>query len=203
MSPHGGMARRDRAGETHSLADFLPAERRRIMDGASETRRAQMRAAEARGRVFQAWNDVCAGTREGAHVTGLHYAAESDELIVYADGATWVAELTMMREIIRARMHLRGVDVSDIKVLRSREDYIRRQPSASPAASAAAAHPAARPPRKEAAPHRKEAAPHRSLSAAEERALDDEVSAIGDTRLRDALKNAIRASLESRTAPEG
>lgn len=195
MSPHGGTARRDRAGETHSLADFLPAERRRIMDGASETRRAQMRAAEARGRVFQAWNDVCAGTREGAHVTGLHYAAESDELIVYADGATWVAELTMMREIIRARMHLRGVDVSDIKVLRSREDYIRRQPSDSPA-TAAAAHPAARRPRKE-------AAPHRSLSAAEERALDDEVSAIGDTRLRDALKNAMRASLESRTAPEG
>ena len=187
MSSHGGTARRDRAGETHSLADFLPAERRRIMDGASETRRAQMRAAEARGRVFQAWNDVCAGTREGAHVTGLHYAAESDELIVYADGATWVAELTMMREIIRARMHLRGVDVSDIKVLRSREDYIRRQPSASPAAH----------------PPRKEAAPHRSLSAAEERALDDEVSAIGDTRLRDALKNAMRASLESRTAPEG
>ena len=129
-------------------------------------------------------------------MTGLHYAAETDELIVYADGATWVAELTMMREIIRARMHLRGVDVSDIKVLRSREDYIRRQPSASPAATAAAAHPAARPPRKE-------AAPHRSLSAAEERALDDEVSAIGDTRLRDALKNAMRASLESRTAPEG
>ena len=147
MSPHGGTARRDRAGETHSLADFLPAERRRIMDGASETRRAQMRAAEARGRVFQAWNDVCAGTREGAHVTGLHYAAESDELIVYADGATWVAELTMMREIIRARMHLRGVDVSDIKVLRSREDYIRRQPPASPAATAAA-HPAARPARR-------------------------------------------------------
>lgn len=196
MSSHRATARRDRAGETHSLADFLPAERRRIMDGASETRRAQMRAAEARGRVFQAWNDVCAGTREGAHVTGLHYAAETDELIVYADGATWVAELTMMREIIRARMHLRGVDVSDIKVLRSREDYIRRQPSASPAATAAAAHPAARPPRKE-------AAPHRSLSAAEERALDDEVSAIGDTRLRDALKNAMRASLESRTAPEG
>lgn len=195
MNPHGGTARRDRAGETRSLADFLPAERRRIMDGASETRRAQMRAAEARGRVFQAWNDVCAGTREGAHVTGLHYAAESDELIVYADGATWVAELTMMREIIRARMHLRGVDVSDIKVLRSREDYIRRQPPASPAATAAA-HPAAR-------PLRKEAAPHRGLSAAEERALDDEVSAIGDTRLRDALKNAMRASLESRTAPEG
>lgn len=199
MNPHGGTARRDRAGETHSLADFLPAERRRIMDGASETRRAQMRAAETRGRVFQAWNDVCAGTREGAHVTGLHYAAESDELIVYADGATWVAELTMMREIIRARMHLRGVDVSDIKVLRSREDYVRRQPSASPAATAAAALPAAGRP----GPHRKEAAPHRSLSAAEERALDDEVSAIGDTRLRDALKNAIRASLESRTAPEG
>lgn len=193
MSPHGGTARRDRAGETHSLADFLPAERRRIMDGASETRRAQMRAAEARGRVFQAWNDVCAGTREGAHVTGLHYAAESDELIVYADGATWVAELTMMREIIRARMHLHGVDVSDIKVLRSREGYVRRQPSAAPAA---AAHPAARTPRKE-------AVPHRSLSAAEERALDDEVSAIDDTRLRDALKNAMRASLESRTAPEG
>lgn len=201
MNPHGGTARRDRAGETHSLADFLPAERRRIMDGASETRRAQMRAAETRGRVFQAWNDVCAGTREGAHVTGLHYAAESDELIVYADGATWVAELTMMREIIRARMHLRGVDVSDIKVLRSREDYARRQPSVSPAA--AAAHPAALPAAGRSGPHRKEAAPHRSLSAAEERALADEVSSIGDTRLRDALKNAMRASLESRTAPEG
>ena len=200
MSPHGGTARRDRAGETHSLADFLPAERRRIMDGASETRRAQMRAAEARGRVFQAWNDVCAGTREGAHVTGLHYAAESDELIVYADGATWVAELTMMREIIRARMHLRGVDVSDIKVLRSREDYIRRQPPASPAATAAAVAMSGT---RSAGSPRKEAAPHRGLSAAEERALDDEVSAIGDTRLRDALKNAMRASLESRTAPEG
>ena len=112
-----------RTGETHSLADFIPSERARIMDGTSPVRREQMRAAESSRSVYRAWNEVCAGTREGAHVTGLHYVPESNELIVYADGSSWVGELTMMREIIRARMLRHGANIADIKVRLSRGGY--------------------------------------------------------------------------------
>ena len=181
------VKRSDRSGETHSLSDFLPAERRRIMDGASKVRREQMRAAEASRDVYRAWNEVCSGTREAAHVTGLHYVPESNELIVYADGATWVSELSMMREIIRARMFRHGVDIADIKVKRSREGFERRfaQP------------PSSKKPRAEQKPS---AMP---LSPAAERALDEDVSPIDDPRLRQALKNAMKASFENTIPTDG
>ena len=171
------------SGETHSLADFLPAERHRILDQASETRRAQMHAAEASRDVYRAWNEVCAGTREGAHVTGLHYVPESNELLVYADGSSWVAELTMMREIIRARMYRRGVDIANIKVQLTRPGYTPHRIKSARAAGAATSS-------------RKPAAPARPLTPAEETALEGEVSPIEDPRLRDALKKAMKASLE-------
>lgn len=178
------MARRDeqRSGESHSLADFLPAERRRIMDGASKARQEQMRAAEATREVYRAWNEVCANTREGSHVTGLHYVPESNELIVYADGSSWVGELTMMREIIRARMYRCGADVSNIKVLLSRGDHRPARPNRTASDRAAK--------------KRKTVSNAHRLSAAEEAALDEEVSPIEDDRLRQALKSAMKASLE-------
>ena len=177
------MARSDRTGETHSLADFIPAERRRIMDGASDTRRAQFRSAEASRDVYRAWTPVCAGTREGAQVTGLHYVPESNELIVYADGSSWVGELTMMREIIRARMYRLGVDIAAIRVKLSHEGY-------------AAARPTARPvqPNRATAPHR--AAPRHPLTPEQDERLDESVADIADTRLADALKRAMKASFE-------
>lgn len=183
------VKRPDRAGETHSLSEFLPIERRRIMDGATPQRREQMRAAETSHDVYRAWNEVCGGTREGAHVTGLHYVPESNELIVYVDGATWVSELTMMREIIRARMYRRGVNVDDIKVKRSREGYERRfHPSA---AAAPTAHEKKTPP------------PATPLDAQAERELDAQVLPISDTKLRQALKNAMKASFEHKISTEG
>ncbi|MFR3450959.1 MAG: DciA family protein [Collinsella sp.] len=75
--------------------------------------------------IFQAWNKVCAGTREGKHVTGLHYVAERDELIVYTDGASWTQELTMMREIIRARMDACGGTVGNIVVKTTRPGFAK------------------------------------------------------------------------------
>ena len=178
------VKRSERKGETHSLADFIPLERRRILDGASETKLAQMRAAEATHDVYHAWNQVCAGTREGEHVTGLHYVPESNELIVYADGSTWVGELTMMREIIRARMYRLGVDIAGIKVKLSREGYARPK-AGGPRAHAQSPSPA---------PHRSVA--RHPLTAEEDARLDDRVSGIADERLRDALKRAIKASFE-------
>lgn len=157
------------------------------MDGASPLRRDQMRAAEASRDVYRAWNEVCAATREAAHVTGLHYAPESNELIVYADDATWVSELTMMREIIRARMHRRGVSIADIKVRRSREGFERRY----------------RPRDERPARDGKSSVPRTPLTASQEMALDEEVSPISDTKLREALKNAMKASFEHKIATEG
>lgn len=177
------MARSDRTGEAHSLADFIPAERRRIMDGASDARRAQFRAAEANRDVYRAWNQVCAGTREGAHVTGLHYVPESNELIVYADGSSWVGELTMMREIIRARMYRLGVDIAAIRVKLSHEGYAPGKPSAR-----------AGQPNHASAPHR--AAARHPLTPEQDEKLDESVAGLADARLADALKRAIKASFE-------
>ena len=101
----GPRARRSgsqRAGETFSLGQFAASQRARIYDGATPERRQQFEAAERRAQIMHAWNEVCANTREGKHVTGLYYVPEADELVVYTDGSTWTQELTMMREIIRA-----------------------------------------------------------------------------------------------------
>ena len=118
------MAKRDdRLRETRSLEGFLGAERARLFDDASPERREQLRAAERTRSVYSAWNAVCGGTREGKHVTGLHYVAERDELIVYTDGASWTQELTMMREIIRARMDACGGAVGNIVVKTTRPGF--------------------------------------------------------------------------------
>ena len=68
----------------------------------------------------------CAPTpAEGKHVTGLHYVPERDELVVYTDGASWTQELSMMREIIRARMERLGGAVGNIVVKTSRPGFER------------------------------------------------------------------------------
>lgn len=118
----------ERARATVGLGEFLSAERSRIFDGASEDRREQYRQAERRGEVFRAWNTVCANTREGKHVTGLHFVPERNELIVYTDGASWTQELTMLREIIRARMERVGASVDNIVVKTTRPGFQKQNP---------------------------------------------------------------------------
>ena len=112
----GKVTKKGRLKATAGLGEFINSEKMRLFDGATPERQAQFRRAERRHVIFQAWNKVCAGTREGKHVTGLHYVAERDELIVYTDGASWTQELTMMREIVRARMDACGGAVGNIVV---------------------------------------------------------------------------------------
>lgn len=109
-----------------ALGEFLNAERVRLFDGVSDERRAQYLRAERRNEVFRAWNTVCSGTREGKHVTGLHYIPESNELVVYTDGPSWTQELTMMREIIRARMERAGGEVDAIIVKTTRPGFAKQ-----------------------------------------------------------------------------
>lgn len=94
----------ERESETVAFSGFLNAERQRILASATPERRAQMEAAEESRTVYRAWNAVCSGTREGRHVTGLRYLPESNELLVYLDSPSWTQEMTLLREIIRARM---------------------------------------------------------------------------------------------------
>jgi len=109
------LANRDEmSGETRGLGGYLAEERSRLFDGASPEKREQMLAAERTREVYRAWNAVCAHTREGSHATGLHYRPETNELIVYMDSAAWTQEMTMLREIIRARMAATGVDVAGV-----------------------------------------------------------------------------------------
>ena len=201
----------DRAGETRGIGGFLGAERARLMDAATPQQIEQRQAAERRRDVFAAWNAVAAGTREGKHATGLHYVAERNELIVYMDSPSWTQEMTLLREIIRARMAVGGVHVEAIAFKTSREGYgpsgVAPDPGAAadsegttPASRAATAryrhrpdpsHPTPRPP-----------APRAPLSSSEAAALDAEVAPIADARLRQALKNAIKASLEWKKGTE-
>lgn len=99
---------KDRVNTTMELSEFIESERARIYDAATPERQEQFRDAERRSDIIRAWNQVCAGTREGKHVTGLFYVPERDELVVYTDGASWTQEISMMREIIRARMERVG-----------------------------------------------------------------------------------------------
>ena len=98
----------ERESETVAFSGFLNAERQRILAAATPERRAQMEAAEESRAVYRAWNAVCSGTREGRHVTGLRYLPESNELLVYLDSPSWTQEMTLLREIIRARMERAG-----------------------------------------------------------------------------------------------
>ena len=101
----------ERESETVAFSGFLNAERQRILAAATPERRAQMEAAEESRAVYRAWNAVCSGTREGRHVTGLRYLPESNELLVYLDSPSWTQEMTLLREIIRARMERAGAHV--------------------------------------------------------------------------------------------
>ena len=126
----GGHLKRDRArlprnGGTSGLGALAASVRENVYAGATDQTRERYAAAERRQAVFGAWNEVCAGTREGKHVTGLHYVAERDELIVYTDGASWTQELTMMREIIRARMDACGGAVGNIVVKTTRPGFAK------------------------------------------------------------------------------
>lgn len=183
--------RRDsaRLGRTEGLSDFLGQERRRILLGASPQRKEQMRAAERQREVYAAWNAVTAGTREAAHVTGLHYMPEGNELLVYLDTPAWTQEMTMLREILRGRMALKSVDVANLIFKTSRLDYEGRPSRPMHLVSRT---------REEKPP-----VPHAALSAAEEEALDAEVAPIEDTRLKDALKKAMKASFEWKKGSEG
>lgn len=125
----GRVTEKGRLNATAGLGDFINSERSRLFDGATPERRRQFVQAERRHDIYRAWNQICANTREGRHVTGLHYVAERDELIVYTDGASWTQELTMMREIIRARMERLGGAVGNIVVKTTRPGYERKDPA--------------------------------------------------------------------------
>lgn len=125
----GRVTEKGRLNATAGLGDFISSERSRLLDGATPERRRQFEQAERRHDIYRAWNQICANTREGRHVTGLHYVAERDELIVYTDGASWTQELTMMREIIRARMERLGGAVGNIVVKTTRPGYERKDPA--------------------------------------------------------------------------
>ena len=83
--------------------------RQDIVSRATPEQLERMRKAEAARGVYRAWNAVCGGTREGEHVTGLRYLSDQNKLLVYLDDAVWTQEMTMLREIIRARMEREGV----------------------------------------------------------------------------------------------
>ncbi len=105
----------ERESETVAFSGFLNAERQRILAAATPERRAQMEAAEESRAVYRASErGVCSGTREGRHVTGLRYLPESNELLVYLDSPSWTQEMTLLREIIRARMERAGAHVDGL-----------------------------------------------------------------------------------------
>lgn len=174
-------SRQDRVG-TASFASLVSAERSRIVSGATPEQRERMAAAERARAVYHAWNTVCGGTREGAHVTGLKFLPDTNELLVYLDGASWTQEMTMLREIIRARMERAGVRIDGFVFRTSPEGYRAKQ------AQKRVEHVGA--------PRQAAPVPHEDLTAAEERAIDADVAPIGDDHLRKALKSAISASME-------
>ena len=174
------------------LNAYLDDERRRILGAASAERREQMTRAEQSRTVYRAWNAVCGGTREGAHVTGLRYLPDTNELLVYLDAPSWTQEMSMLREIIRARMEREGVSLAGFKFRTTKPGHVKshvsRQPSSGSQANGAARSQAAVPPAR---------AP---LSAEEDAALDVAVSPISDQKLAAALKKAMKASLEWKKA---
>ena len=187
-------------GETRGLGGYLAEERSRLFDGASPKKREQMLAAERTREVYRAWNAVCAHTREGSHATGLHYRPETNELIVYMDSAAWTQEMTMLREIIRARMAATGVDVAGLVFMTSKEGYASRASSAAAGGTSGSADSPAKGPAVSSSARRavKTPPPHKDLTPAESAVIDREVSGIKDQRLQEALKSAMKASFEWR-----
>ena len=170
----------ERENGTVAFGGFLDAERQRIMAAATPERRAQMEAAEQSRTIYRAWNTVCAGTREGRHVTGLRYLPESNELLVYLDSPSWTQEMTLLREIIRARMERAGAHVDGLV-------FKTTAPGHTPPAAKERLRPAVaeRPP-----------APRADLSESERAEIERQVAPIEDQKLREALENAMRASAE-------
>ena len=166
------LANYERENGTVAFGGFLDAERQRILAAATPERRAQMEAAEESRAVYRAWNAVCSGTREGRHVTGLRYLPESNELLVYLDSPSWTQEMTLLREIIRARMERAGAHVDGLV-------FKTTAPGHTPPAVTE------RPP-----------VPHADLSEAERGEIERQVAPIEDQKLREALENAMRASAE-------
>ena len=169
-------------GETRGLGEVAADISRNIYDRSNADTRARMDAASRRGRVFAAFNGVVAGTREGAHVTGLHYLSESNELVVYLDGPSWTQEFTVMREIVRARMEAKGGAVDALIFRTSRPDYVRSQRADAVLQSHRSSSPVAVPPLPE-------------LTPSEEAKLDRDVAGVADPGLREALRRAERASI--------
>lgn len=174
------------------LNAYLDDERRRILGAASAERREQMARAEQSRTVYRAWNAVCGGTREGAHVTGLRYLPDTNELLVYLDAPSWTQEMSMLREIIRARMEREGVSLAGFKFRTTKPGHVKshvsRQPSSGSQTNGATRSQAS-------------ASPARApLSAEEDAALDAAVSPISDQKLAAALKKAMKASLEWKKA---
>ena len=64
----GKVTKKGRLKATAGLGEFINSEKMRLFDGATPERQAQFRRAERRHVIFQAWNKVCAGTREGKTV---------------------------------------------------------------------------------------------------------------------------------------
>ena len=128
-------------GQTLGIDSFLSTERHRIMDAASPAKREQMRAAEGARGIYRAWNAVVGGTREGRHATGLRYLPETNELLVYMDSPSWTQEMTLLREIVRARMERAGAHVDGLIFKTTRPGYA---PAA--AAEPLRPRPGARPP---------------------------------------------------------
>lgn len=162
-------------------------ERSRLYDAANDARRGQLRAAERQRAVFRAWNEVCANTREGRHVTGLKYLPETNELLVYAEAGPWATELSMMREVIRARMAVKGVDVAGLIFKTSHGGYA----TAAERVSQGGAPPGSGSGTRGTAP-----LAHQPLTEEEAAQLDAAVEPVEDARLKQALRNAMAASVE-------
>ena len=154
--------------------------RQDIVSRATPEQLERMRKAEAARGVYPAWNAVCGGTREGEHVTGLRYLSDQNKLLVYLDDAVWTQEMTMLREIIRARMEREGVRLDGF-LFRTTKPGFKRSGVERPRVE------------RKAAPTPPSTAP---LSVEEEGAIDAAVAPIADDRLRKSLKKAMKASME-------
>lgn len=174
----------ERFGGTFELNGYAALARRQIFDAAPPEQQARMRAAEKARGIYRAWNAVCAGTREGEHVTGLRYLSDENELLVYTDGAAWTQEFTMLREIIRARMGHEGADIARIRFRTSKAGFTKKFASGAGRLPADAAVP------------KKPTVERHELTPAQDAEISEYVSGISDERLRKALKSAWKASAE-------
>lgn len=179
--------RKHRVGETASIGSLAGSLRQNIIAGATPEQLERMHAAERARGIYRAWNAVVSGTREGAHVTGLRYLPDQNKLLVYLDNAVWTQEMTMLREIIRARMERAGARVDGFVFCTSKREFADKR-----------AHRVSR--TGQAKPRCARLEP---LTSEEERALDAAVEPIEDKRLRASLKNAMKASMEWKKGSEG